>query len=366
MAKTIPSGLASRFGSTADKLAHWAGCLLITRKDGISLGFTDHDQDLVVSGVTYKAAMSYSRTAVRGSSDMSVDSLDVTGPVLDSDDITQNDLDAGIYEGGTYQIFLVDWSNVSAGIIKIRTGSIGQVQRGNAAYTMELRGLSQALSTYIGDFYSGTCRADLGDAKCTINLAPLTQTGTVTAVTDLRTFTASGLTGAGPRTISYTASTIAFKKPKKIEDTANGFITAGFALDDPISISGSSNGNDAEHTILSLSAGQIGTASDVYKEPGGRPITISTRTSDYFAGGEVAWRTGANTGLKSEVRTWDGTSALVLLLPSAYTIAIGDTFTITPGCDKLVQTCVAKFNNILNFRGEPRVPGQDAILVYPD
>jgi hypothetical protein len=48
-----------------------------------------------------------------------------------------------------------------------------------------------------------------------------------------------------------------------------------------------------------------------------------------------------------------------------YDIEIGDTFTATPGCDKRIPTCVS-FGLILNYGGEPTVPGQDAALVYPD
>jgi hypothetical protein len=37
-----------------------------------------------------------------------------------------------------------------------------------------------------------------------------------------------------------------------------------------------------------------------------------------------------------------------------------------PGCDKTRATCVAKFSNILNFRGEPDVPGQDKYYTGPN
>jgi uncharacterized phage protein (TIGR02218 family) len=45
-----------------------------------------------------------------------------------------------------------------------------------------------------------------------------------------------------------------------------------------------------------------------------------------------------------------------------YTIETGDRFTIVAGCDKSSKTCIEKFNNIINFRGEPDVPGTDKIL----
>ena len=40
---------------------------------------------------------------------------------------------------------------------------------------------------------------------------------------------------------------------------------------------------------------------------------------------------------------------------------LGDTFTVTAGCDKQFATCQAKFANAVNFRGFPHMPGNDFI-----
>ena len=67
------------------------------------------------------------------------------------------------------------------------------------------------------------------------------------------------------------------------------------------------------------------------------------------------------------VRSWDAaTGTLSLFLPALYSIQAGDAFTIRPGCDKTFQTCQAKFDNALNFRGFPHVPGNNQVLSYPD
>ena len=36
-------------------------------------------------------------------------------------------------------------------------------------------------------------------------------------------------------------------------------------------------------------------------------------------------------------------------------IVVGDTVRLVAGCDKIRQTCHAKFDNNLNFRGEPHI-----------
>ena len=66
-------------------------------------------------------------------------------------------------------------------------------------------------------------------------------------------------------------------------------------------------------------------------------------------------------------KSWDAvTKTLSLFLPALYPIQVGDAFTIRPGCDKTFATCQAKFDNAINFRGFPHVPGNDQVLSYPD
>ncbi len=92
------------------------------------------------------------------------------------------------------------------------------------------------------------------------------------------------------------------------------------------------------------------------------------RASDgWFAGGVLTWESGANAGRSIEVKAWTQTAGQIeLFLPMGYAIGVGDLFRIHPGCDKRLDTCIARFANVLNFRGEPYVPGQDAMMSYPD
>jgi uncharacterized phage protein (TIGR02218 family) len=45
-------------------------------------------------------------------------------------------------------------------------------------------------------------------------------------------------------------------------------------------------------------------------------------------------------------------------------IAVGDTFTVTAGCDKRFATCRDRFDNVLNFRGYPHIPGNEYVTRY--
>ncbi|MCP5039081.1 MAG: DUF2163 domain-containing protein [Rhodobacteraceae bacterium] len=46
-------------------------------------------------------------------------------------------------------------------------------------------------------------------------------------------------------------------------------------------------------------------------------------------------------------------------------IEVGDMLRIEAGCDKLAPTCRLKFDNFLNFRGFPDIPGEDWLMSYP-
>lgn len=94
---------------------------------------------------------------------------------------------------------------------------------------------------------------------------------------------------------------------------------------------------------------------------------VLTRASGFFNRGRLIWTSGNNNGYSMEVkvhtkRTSDAAVTLWELMP--YDIEVGDTFLIRAGCDKSIETCKAKFDNVINHRGFPRIPGNEAIQFY--
>lgn len=90
--------------------------------------------------------------------------------------------------------------------------------------------------------------------------------------------------------------------------------------------------------------------------------TALAQAADYFGAGFILWNTGANAGLKMEVRDFSA-GAFTLAQQMPFAIAVGDTFTATPGCRKRrTEDCKTKWNNVVNFRGFPDVPMNDAVL----
>ncbi len=91
--------------------------------------------------------------------------------------------------------------------------------------------------------------------------------------------------------------------------------------------------------------------------------TDLSASDDVYGAGLLTWVTGENAGAIVEVFDQNGSGDVSLAFPMPGNVAVGDTFTIIPGCRKRrSEDCVVKFANINNFRGFPDVPLNDRIL----
>lgn len=80
-----------------------------------------------------------------------------------------------------------------------------------------------------------------------------------------------------------------------------------------------------------------------------------------YKNGLVEIMDGPADGLSMEVKSHSGLG-LTLYLPLAILPEAGDTVRVTAGCDKTRGTCRDVFANVINFQGEPDIPGVDALL----
>ncbi len=278
--KTISTALTAHI---AGEVTNLATCWKLTRRDATTLCFTDHDQDIVFESNTYKAATGFTPSAIHNSGSLAVDNLDVEG-MLSSGSITEADIMAGLYDFAAIAIFQVNYKDLTQGALKLKRGWLGEVSHYKQQFVAEVRGLTQRLSQTVGELYSSSCRAALGDSRCKINLTTSTVTGTITT---------------------------------------------------PVS--------NAEFMDASR-----------------------TETSGTYSFGTITFTSGANNGLAMEVKEYGFKTGaggqIMLALPMPYVIAIGDSYQLTLGCDKTLVTCFSRFNNVVNFRGEPLVPGLDRML----
>jgi uncharacterized phage protein (TIGR02218 family) len=82
-----------------------------------------------------------------------------------------------------------------------------------------------------------------------------------------------------------------------------------------------------------------------------------SEADDWFTAGKLTFLSGLNAGLSMEVkRSTSGQLTLHERMP--YEIQTGDTYSVYAGCTKRAfEDCRDKFNNYVNFRGFPDVPG---------
>jgi len=273
--KTISASLSAHL---AEETTTLITCWKLTRQDGEMFGFTNHDRDVVIDSVVYKAATGFTPSMVASTGNLAVDNLDVEGMLAD-DAITETDIHAGKYDFAEIEIFQANYADPTQGKLRLRCGWLGEVSYGSDRFVAEVRGLTQRLTKTLGELFSPACRAHLGDARCKVNMAAYTFTGSINSV----------------------ASKIVFK------DNAR------------------------------------------------------TEAAGYFDYGSITFTSGANDGISMEIKSFFD-KTITLVMPMPFVVSAGDAYSITAGCDKTFETCILRFNNAVNFRGEPHLPGIDKML----
>lgn len=253
-------------------------CWKITLKSGQVSAYTNHDQNIVVDGLSYKSTSGFSSSGIPSNLDMAVNSIDVTS-FLDDENIREEDVLAGVYDDARIEVFKVNWQDTSAGKIVQQVGTLGETEVEGEILVVEVRGRMQDLKRPVGQLYSPNCRAFLGDNKCKVNLDSYKRTGSISAVSSNKVFTSTNL-------------------------------------------------------------GQA---------------------SGYFKRGLIRWTSGKNAGLTGEVKN-NSSNQLELVLNMVFPVEVGDAFEIFPGCDKSLATCKNRYNNVVNFRGEPFIPSMSTSI----
>jgi hypothetical protein len=344
--------------------------LRIDLSNSTKIGFTDHDSAISYDdgdgSLTYSAAFGYTRKDVPAALDLSVDTTEYDG-ILNSPSITEADLHAGVWDYAAIRFYLVNYSDLTQGHLFLRKGHIGKVSVERGTFTAELRGMTQAYARTIGELTSPGCRAELYDARCKINPAGFTVTGTLTGVSSNQmTLYDTGRSEPGPSgAISITAISQANPGVVTLADASSFFENEAVTLS---GITGPGNMPTLNAVTiirnLNVSANtfHLGVDTTGYGSyTGGGLCTPLGSGSGYFDFGLMTFTSGANNGLSGEVKTYVP-GQWTLEIPFPYTIAGTETYSMRAGCDKSLATCKAKFSNVINFRGEPYLPGIDKIV----
>lgn len=183
----ISAELEAHYASGAETTARlWK----LTRRDGEVFGFTDHDAPITYLSVDYEPTSVFDASAISTRGELNVDGLEALG-LLDSEGITEQDIEAGLWDGAECVLMEVNYKDLTMGHNTLSTGDVGQIQRKGLTYTAELRGLMQKLQNNIGRVVTAACDAHLGDARCGVDLEALRVSSVVTVGGATRTFTSA-------------------------------------------------------------------------------------------------------------------------------------------------------------------------------
>ncbi|HEX8442092.1 MAG TPA: DUF2163 domain-containing protein [Allosphingosinicella sp.] len=169
------------------ELTSIAFCWRVERRDGVALGCTSHDRDLLIDGLVYRASPGMLPSAVSLSDGFEASALDVSG-ALTSDAITEADLAAGRWDGAAVFLFMVDWEEPGAEELPLARGELGDISLTGQGFTAELKGMTAALDRPVVEQTSPECRAELGDARCRVDMAGRVRIARIAAIVGEETF----------------------------------------------------------------------------------------------------------------------------------------------------------------------------------
>jgi uncharacterized phage protein (TIGR02218 family) len=143
-------------------------CWRVSRGDAEVMGFTDHDRDLIFNGIAFRANTGLSASQLESSVGFAPGTGEAAG-ALSAESLTETDLSNGLYDGASVETWLVDWSDVADRVL-LDIATIGEVRRGETAFSAELRSSAHLFDQQQGRAFQRSCSADLGDARCGLDL----------------------------------------------------------------------------------------------------------------------------------------------------------------------------------------------------
>lgn len=148
----------------------------VIRRDGVTLGFTTHDNDLWFDDLLHRATPGMVPSAIRRSADFEPDSAEVEG-ALSHDSISAGDLAQGRFDGARVLIGVVDWANLERHVIY--RGTIGTVVEQAGTFSAGLQSRKLELARDPVPRTSPSCRASFCGPGCALSAARFSHQGTL-------------------------------------------------------------------------------------------------------------------------------------------------------------------------------------------
>jgi hypothetical protein len=329
----------------------------VTRRDGEVFCFTDFDKDIEFGGLTYSASTSYNRTATADTDQLAPSNM-VVESFLDSELITEADVIAGLWDYAQFEVRTINWMARRilhiAGVTKANPGVVTTRQphelvTGEQVTIYGVGGMTELN----GNTYTVTVLSDT-----TFSLGVNTSS--------YGTYLARGTAQIPETSWNYRKGRFG-----QVELDGQVFRTELMGLGKqleknllrPYLPACPAALGDSECGVNLASFTHTGTLDAV--DATGLQLTDAARAeaNGYFDYGLITMTSGASSGYSMEIKSYT-TGVILLQQPLPFGISAGDTYSARAGCDKTISTCKNTFNNIVNFRGFPHLPGQDRVLSY--
>ena len=155
-------------------------CWRIERRDGAGAALTSHDRAIEIGGVRYDPAPGMTPAAIRSEMGLEARASEVAGS-LTSVAISEPDILAGRWDGAALRLFAADWTAPGGEQVELISGELGQVASKDGEYSVDLLGAAAKLERPVCPLTSPECRAELGDARCRVDMAGRTMRAVVVA-----------------------------------------------------------------------------------------------------------------------------------------------------------------------------------------
>lgn len=218
---------------TFEESTRLADVWIITRTDGVKMGFTGHDQSITFRGLVCSPCGSLNPTATAESSSIAQLGNSELAGIITSDKITEADLYGGRYDDAYVEVWRVPWDGSGAYPERIAAGWCGNLSHGRTGFSMEVLGPAVKLAQHsVVETTTPGCRWVFADpATCGVNADALAITANVVqAPNRARIFAAITDPGTAPQwnnglLVWQTGVNAGVKCEVKTVDFATGEIT---------------------------------------------------------------------------------------------------------------------------------------------
>lgn len=168
--RDAPASIETMLGTTQLTLAR---CIKFVLRDGFEIGFTDHDEDLIVplstdisGATTYRAGVSMMVGDMNIAIGLQADNTEVRFPWGEL--ISRaNTLSRRFHMAKAYA-FDVDWTQTGASLLplELMAGYVADASPQNNMGVFEIRSNADRWNATVGRIAAPRCTADFGDAQC--------------------------------------------------------------------------------------------------------------------------------------------------------------------------------------------------------